>query len=137
MTDVFTKRKRSEIMSLVRGTGNRATELRLAAIFRANGITGWRRRSRIFGKPDFVFPKMKIAVFVDGCFWHSCPVHGTVPLTNREFWHRKLIRNRQRDQLVSRTLKERGWTPLRVWQHELREPDRVVHRICRMIRSKA
>lgn len=73
MADVFSKRKRSEVMSLIRGSGNKGTELALVQIFRAHRITGWRRHQAMFGKPDFVFAKIRLAVFVDGCFWHYCP----------------------------------------------------------------
>jgi len=76
MTDVFTEAKRSEVMSRIRAHGNRGTELALIALFRASGLTGWRRRQPVFGKPDFVFRGSKVAVFVDGCFWHGCPKHG-------------------------------------------------------------
>jgi DNA mismatch endonuclease, patch repair protein len=71
MGDVFTKQKRSAVMSRIRGAGNRDTELRLITLFRANGITGWRRRHLLVGKPDFVFRREKMVVFVDGCFWHD------------------------------------------------------------------
>ncbi|HUI06395.1 MAG TPA: hypothetical protein VL486_05265 [Verrucomicrobiae bacterium] len=92
MPDVFTKRKRSEVMSRIRGRGNKDTELALAKLLRANRITGWRRQQglRIEGtkrragtaRPtnvgiDFVFPKQRVAVFVDGCFWHGCPKHSS------------------------------------------------------------
>lgn len=119
--DIFTKEKRSEVMSRVRGKGNKATELRLVEIFRANKITGWRRHAKVFGSPDFVFPKLKLAVFVDGCFWHGCPEHGTTPVANREFWAAKITRNRERDREVNRELKRRGWRVLRLWEHELRK----------------
>jgi len=68
--DIFTRAKRSAVMSRIRGAGNRDTELRLISLFRAAGITGCRRNARLFGKPDFVFQKQRIAIFVDGCFWH-------------------------------------------------------------------
>jgi DNA mismatch endonuclease Vsr len=77
MPDTFTKQKRSEMMSRIRSAGNKGTELRLVQIFRTNSITGWRRGSKLPGKPDFVFPKQRLAVFVDGCFWHGCPKHAT------------------------------------------------------------
>jgi DNA mismatch endonuclease, patch repair protein len=77
-SDVFTKAKRSEVMSRIRGKGNKDTEVALAKLFRANGITGWRRHYAIAGKPDFAFPKCKLAVFVDGCFWHGCRKHATL-----------------------------------------------------------
>ena len=119
MPDVFTKAKRSEVMSQVRGCGNKNTEMALVKFFRAHKITGWRRHPKIFGKPDFIFPKFKLAVFVDGCFWHGCPKHATKPATNRAFWRNKLARNKARDRIVNRTLRQFGWMVLRIWQHEL------------------
>lgn len=118
-------------MSRIRGSGNKGTELRLIEIFRAHGITGWRRGSRLPGKPDFVFPTRKLAVFVDGCFWHGCPRHATRPKTNAAFWLAKLARNRARDRAVGRLLRRRGWRVLRVWEHALRRRDeaRMVGRL--------
>jgi DNA mismatch endonuclease (patch repair protein) len=119
MPDVFSKAKRSEVMSRIRGRGNKETELALASLFRRQGITGWRRHPRIFGKPDFVFPKSRLAVFVDGCFWHGCPKHCNQPANNREFWRKKLAANKARDRKVSRALRTAGWRILRIWGHEL------------------
>lgn len=84
-SDVFTKAKRSEVMALIRGKGNKGTELAMVKLFRANGIIGWRRHCPITGKPHFAFPKHKLAVFVDGCFWHGCPKHASEPKGNRRF----------------------------------------------------
>ena len=120
MADVFTKDKRSEVMSRIRSCGNKNTELALAKLFRANRITGWRRNQAVFGKPDFVFPRLRLAVFVDGCFWHSCPDHARIPKSNTAFWKKKLAANRARDLLVKRTLRKEGWRVLRIWEHELR-----------------
>ena len=120
MTDVFSKTKRSEVMSRIRSHGNRGTELALIALFRAHGLTGWRRRQAVFGKPDFVFRARKVAVFVDGCFWHGCPRHGTRPKTNASFWSEKIRKNKARDRLVNATLRRSGWKVVRVWEHELR-----------------
>jgi DNA mismatch endonuclease, patch repair protein len=119
MTDVFSRQKRSLIMSRVRSAGNLATEFAFLTLLKRHRITGWRRRSRVFGKPDFVFPSKQLAVFIDGCFWHGCPKHGSQPMANKAFWRAKLARNRTRDHLVERTLKKQGWRVLRVWQHEL------------------
>lgn len=121
MADVFSKEKRSEIMSRVRSKGNKATEKKLASLFRENGIKGWRRNYRLFGSPDFVFPKKKVAVFVDGEFWHGHPTLGQIPKTNTEFWRNKIERNKARDALVNETLKEKGWKVIRIWQHELKD----------------
>lgn len=119
MPDVFTVAKRSQVMSAIRGRGNKDTELALAMLFRRNGITGWRRHAPIFGKPDFAFRQQRVAVFVDGCFWHSCPRHANMPVNNRDFWMKKLAANAKRDRLVNRTLKARGWRVLRIWEHQL------------------
>jgi len=69
-------------------------------------------------RPDLVFSGPKVAVFVDGCFWHSCPAHGTTPGTNRGYWEPKLRRNRERDRLVTDALTAEGWVVVRVWEHE-------------------
>jgi len=121
MADVFTKEKRSEVMSRIRPNGNKETELALIALFREHGLKGWRRQQALFGKPDFVFRKNRIALFVDGCFWHGCPEHGTKPKTNTEFWAKKIQRNKDRDSLVDSTLSAAGWHVIRVWEHELKK----------------
>jgi len=146
MADIFSKAKRSEVMSRIRSRGNAATELALARVLRANGITGWRRQQKLIveklmvdggrrrGKghqpsaknhqlavrPDFVFLKSHTAIFVDGCFWHGCPRHGTRPKGNAAFWKKKFAANRDRDRLVNRTLRRAGWRVLRIWEHTLR-----------------
>ena len=74
-------------------------------------------------KPDFVFPKLKLAVFVDGCFWHGCPQHFIQPRGNAAFWRKKIAANRTRDRLVNRTLRKMGWRVLRVWEHGLAKRD--------------
>ena len=119
MSDVLTPAQRSANMARIRGLGNASTELRLIAVFRLHGITGWRRGFPLIGKPDFVFPRLKLAVFVDGCFWHGCPLHATQPKQNAEFWQAKIAKNRLRDQLVTRTLRRAGWRVVRFWEHEL------------------
>jgi DNA mismatch endonuclease (patch repair protein) len=81
MTDIWSKRKRSEVMSRIRGKGNKQTEQVLRRLMRQAGITGWRRHMPLLGKPDFAFPKQKVAVFVDGCFWHGCRKCYTRPKT--------------------------------------------------------
>jgi DNA mismatch endonuclease (patch repair protein) len=129
MPDVFTRQKRSEVMARIRGRGNRETELALRSLLRANGITGWRRHYAILGRPDFAFPRERVAVFVDGCFWHRCPACSNLPASNREFWERKLSANVERDRRVTRVLRGQGWRVVRVWEHAMRKPSRTVSRI--------
>ncbi len=186
MADVFSKSKRSEVMSRIRGRGNKDTELALAMLLRRHRISGWRRqleiRDRAVGgasvlashrltltrqgrlvcslappktgahraplqkavqqrrpafrvRPDFVFPKLKLTIFVDGCFWHGCPKHCNQPANNRMFWQRKLTGNVARDRLVIRTLRRAGWRVLRVWEHELarKNQTRLVARLSAFI----
>lgn len=136
MPDVFTKTKRSQIMSRIRGRGNKETELALIRVLRAHRITGWRRHQAIFGKPDFVFREVRVALFVDGCFWHGCPRCYTRPESNRLFWDAKRTGNRARDRLVGRELRRLGWRVLRIWEHDLRKhPGRVIARILRALAS--
>lgn len=137
MADVFSPAKRSEIMGRVKSRGNRTTELRLISIFRHHKITGWRRRAKVFGSPDFVFRRARLAVFVDGCFWHGCPAHGSIPAANREFWSAKLERNFQRDQAVTDALFARGWRVLRIWQHELGNSEQVADHIKNVLGEKS
>src|SRR5258706_5756477 len=115
-------------MALIRSKGNKATELTLAAIFRAAGVTGWRRHVRMPGTADFVFPRARIAVFVDGCFWHGCRWHCRMPKTRKAFWTAKIACNRDRDRAVGVLLRKRGWRVLRVWEHSLREPAAVIRK---------
>lgn len=135
MADIFTPAKRSEVMSRIRGRGNKATELAMAKLLRRHRITGWRRHPVIFGRPDFVFRKQRVVLFVDGCFWHCCPKHASLPVNHRKFWRDKFAANVKRDRLVSRTLRSRGWGVLRVWEHELAKKNegRLLGRIRRAL----
>lgn len=129
MSDIWSKQKRSEVMSLIRSRGNKATELRLIEIFREHGITGWRRNQKLIGKPDFTFRRERIVVFVDGCFWHGCPRCYQRPKSNRKFWDEKIAANRKRDRRVNRELRGLGWRVVRVWQHQLDSSARIAGRM--------
>lgn len=120
-------------MARILPRGNERTELALVRLFRRYRIVGWRRHFPVFGNADFVFPKQRVAVFVDGCFWHGCPKHATQPASNRAFWEKKLARNKARDRSVHRALRQRGWCVLRIWQHELSEPEKAVRRILKAL----
>jgi DNA mismatch endonuclease (patch repair protein) len=136
MPDVFTVEKRSQVMSRIRGRGNKETELVLVTLFRRHRITGWRRHQDVFGRPDFIFREQRVAVFVDGCFWHGCPRHSNMPVNNGAFWRRKLAANTKRDRLVTSTLKRENWRVVRIWEHDLvRRPQRVMKRILRHLQQ--
>lgn len=133
MADVVSKKRRSQIMAAVKSKGNKATEIKLAAIFRQNKIVGWRRNLSLFGNPDFAFPEQRVAVFVDGCFWHGCPKHFRKPDDNRKYWHEKILRNQKRDRLVTKTLRHEGWLVLRIWEHQLKNEKRIVFRVWNLL----
>jgi len=123
--DVFDKGKRSEVMSHVRSKGNKSTESRLIKLFKENSIKGWRRNYPVKGHPDFIFPKEKVAVFVDGCFWHGHDCRNTRPKTNEEYWTKKRERNIRHDQEVTALFEARGWTVLRIWECELKKQSQL------------
>lgn len=125
MTDIWSTAKRSEVMGMVRSNRNKSTELRLIAIFRELGITGWRRNYDLPGKPDFVFRAQKLCIFVDGCFWHGCSKCYRRPASNQDYWDAKVQRNKTRDREVNRDLRARGWRVLRIWEHQLRLGERA------------
>jgi len=137
VADVFSKAKRSQVMAAIRSSGNQATELKLVALLRSRRITGWRRNQRLPGKPDFIFRKQRLAVFVDGCFWHGCPWHCRMPKSRRGFWTRKIMRNRERDRAVGRLLKRLGWRVVRIWEHALLNPVRIFARLQSALASRA
>lgn len=137
VADVFNTNKRSDVMSRIRGKGNKTTELAFVAALGRAGIKGWRRhvviklplgprvakregKAHLIVRPDFVFRAERVAVFVDGCFWHCCPLHCKMPENNRAFWEQKLSRNVERDRFVSRELRKAGWRVWRVWEHALK-----------------
>lgn len=122
---------RADLMSRVRSRGNKTTECRMAALLRTHGITGWRRHAKLPGKPDFVWPKHRVALFVDGCFWHGHQCgRNLTPKNNSELWEKKFAATRCRDAAMGRILRQRGWVVMRVWECTLaRSPEVCVRRI--------
>lgn len=128
--DVFNKKKRSEIMKSVKSQKNKSTELKLIKLFKENKIKGWKRNYKIFGKPDFVFLNHKVAIFVDGCFWHGHKCRNTTPSSNTEYWENKFSKNKARDKIVNSHLKKLNWTVIRIWECELKnKPDKILKKI--------
>lgn len=107
-------------MARVKSRDTKSTELKFISIFKDKGITGWRRNYPLIGKPDFVLPRLKIAVFIDGCFWHGCPRHCRMPSSNVTYWNNKIGKNKIRDKKITKTLKIKGWQVIRIWEHEIK-----------------
>ncbi len=119
MTDVMTPQQRSRCMSRIRGRDTKPERLLRSCLW-SNGLR-YRLRYPITGKPDIVFPSAKLAVFVDGCFWHGCPVHGTQPKNREVFWKEKILRNKKRDTEVNKKLRSEGWIVKRYWEHQINQ----------------
>ena len=129
MTDCFEPAQRSRNMSRIRSNGNYSTELRFIKLMRQFNISGWRRKSKLIGRPDFVFNKPKVAVFIDGDFWHGNPKKSRLPKSNCEYWEKKITGNRTRDRIVTKALKNDGWRVLRIWESSLRDEEAVIARL--------
>ena len=124
MSDIFSTTKRSEVMRAIKSKNTKTTELKMMEIFKELHIKGWRRTYPLIGKPDFVFPKKRIAVFVDGCFWHGHDCRNVTPSANANFWNTKRDYNRKHDQIVTETLIKKNWTVIRIWECELKKKNR-------------
>lgn len=136
MSDVLNATQRSYCMSRIRGHDT-GPELILRKALWRRGIR-YRLRYKLVGNPDITFVSGRLAVFVDGCFWHGCQKHSVWPKTNAEFWRSKIEKNMERDRTVSKKLGDLGWQVVRVWEHSITEDvDLVVDELKELIsRSK-
>lgn len=117
MADVLTKIQRSRCMSAIRGRDTKP-EILLRKVLWHKGYR-YRLKNQLLGRPDIVFPAERVAIFVDGCFWHGCPKHYQKPVANASFWRNKIQKNKRRDKEVNTLLNLQGWKVLRFWEHEL------------------
>lgn len=128
MADVHTPEQRSRNMSSIRGKNTKIEVMFRKALWR-KGLR-YRLKTNLPGKPDIVLSSYKIVIFIDGCFWHGCAQHQNIPATNREFWVRKLNRNKERDIEVNKILRAEGWTVIRIWEHEVKKnPEGAIKRV--------
>jgi DNA mismatch endonuclease (patch repair protein) len=134
MVDTFSKIERSRIMASVKSRNTKSTELRFISILKSKRIVGWRRNYVLVGKPDFVFPQLRIALFIDGCFWHGCPKHCRMPSSNVYYWNDKIGKNKIRDKRITRALKAKGWRVVRIWEHEVKT-GKLNHKLNRIMGS--
>ena len=119
---VGTTPERSRAMRAIKGSNNRTTELRFRLALVRSGVRDWKVRPKgVSGNPDFWFERQRVAVFVDGCFWHGCPDCHRVPKSNIDFWVAKIARNKQKDATTTLRLEEDGITVVRFWEHELKK----------------
>lgn len=124
-------------MRAIKSRGNASTEMAFVRILRWYGITGWRRHRPLPGTPDFVFPKKRMAFFLDGCWWHGCPACYRAPKSNRTFWKNKIETNRRRDRRVAKELRMMGWRVVRVWEHDLKSvPAGTLARILKELKGR-
>ncbi len=133
--DVHDKATRSFNMSRIRSRDTKP-EIRLRKYLSGCGLRGYRLNSKLPGKPDIVFSRQRVAVFIDGCFWHGCPScgDGRAPLSNTDYWNAKRAANQARDQRRTRELEQTGWTVLRMWEHEvMKKTEECVLRIERAL----
>jgi DNA mismatch endonuclease Vsr len=128
---------RSQAMRAIRGGNNRSTEVPLRMAFVRAGLSGWKADSSVIvGHPDFCFIRHKLAIFVDGCFWHGCPDCGHIPRTNRRFWSTKVRLNKQRDRRTNKALRALGYQVVRLWEHEVvRDVDGCVKKLRKRLKD--
>lgn len=133
MVDKVSKETRSKIMSAIRSKNTKPE----VSLRKALWAKGFRYRAQ-YGKEkiDIAFPSMKVAIFVDGCFWHGCPIHSHIPKSNKGYWVPKLKKNIERDLTNNSKLKTEGWIVLRFWEHELNNVDAVIKQIEYEIKEK-
>jgi DNA mismatch endonuclease, patch repair protein len=119
--DVLSKASRSVLMGKVRSTGNRSTELRVRMGLVRLGVRGWQLHfDRVHGTPDFWFERQRLAIFVDGCFWHGCPNCLRLPKQNRTYWFAKIKGNIARARKIDAALRAEGNHVFRIWEHDLK-----------------
>lgn len=134
--DVFTKKKRSEIMSRIRSKDTKIEIIFRKALWR-EGFRYSKNSDKYFGKPDLVLPKYKTVIFLDSCFWHNCPKHGYLPKSNLKYWKKKIERNKQRDKEVNQYYKKEGWKVMRIWEHEIQKnPEKSIGKIVKFLKLK-
>ncbi|MBI5422206.1 very short patch repair endonuclease [Candidatus Peregrinibacteria bacterium] len=128
--DTLSKHQRSQLMSRIRSK-NTKPELIFRRTIWAKGIRGYRLHKKLPGKPDLYFGPQKVAVFIDGCFWHQCPRCYRAPKTHKRFWTAKIKRNIARDLENDVALRTLGIKPLRFWEHDVNDSMEKCHRTLR------
>ncbi|MBA2176139.1 very short patch repair endonuclease [Halobacillus locisalis] len=119
MTDIMTKEQRKKTMSRIKAKSK--LEDKVSKALWNKGYRFRKNVKKLRGTPDIVIQKYKIVIFIDSCYWHACPIHGSTPKTNTEFWENKFEKNKARDKRDNEYYREKGWHILRVWEHDLKK----------------
>jgi DNA mismatch endonuclease, patch repair protein len=130
MVDVFTSEKRSQIMSSIKSKDTKP-EMIVRKLLHSMGYRFRLHRKDLPGTPDIILPKYRVAIFVNGCFWHgheNCP-NSSMPKTNKEFWDEKIKKNKQRDQKNIEKLIDQGWKPIIIWSCELKDKSELMNKL--------
>lgn len=135
MTDRITREQRSQVMKSIKAQSILENEVSKALWHK--GVRFRKNVRSLFGNPDISIKKYKIVIFIDSCFWHACPIHGNTPKSNTDFWSDKLKRNKERDLEVNAYYKDKGWSVIRIWEHELKDDfDGVIEKLIQVIQEK-
>lgn len=127
--DTVSKKRRSETMKAIKSSDT-LLEQSIGRVFTKAGYKYQKNVTKLVGKPDIVFPKQRVVIFLDSCFWHGCGQHCRFPNSNRVYWKDKIGRNKKRDKIVSRLYKDKEWKLLRFWEHEItKNPKKVIMKI--------
>lgn len=136
MVDNLTKEQRRKNMRAIRSQSQ--LENLVSKALWHEGIRFRKNAKDLYGKPDISIKKYKTVIFIDSCFWHSCPIHGNRPLSNQEYWDKKLKRNQERDKEVMQYYLDKQWNILRVWEHEVKNDfDKTIQKIAEFIKSNS
>lgn len=122
--DRLTKDQRSLTMSRIKSKGTSIEKI-VRSVLRRNNIQ-YTSNPKMYGHPDMIINDKKIAIFLDGCFWHGCKKCKNTPKTNKIYWTTKISSNRERDKTISKNLRSRGWIVLRLWEHQIKPNPRLV-----------
>lgn len=134
MVDRHTRAQRRYNMSRIKNKGT-SLELRFRKMLCDKGFRGYRLNYNLPGKPDMVFTRFKLAIFLDGCFWHKCPKCFKYPSSNKKFWKEKILKNEKRDKIVNKELSKEGYKILRFWQHEIKEnPEKCISGVRKLLK---
>jgi len=132
--DHVSKQVRSKIMAAIHSRGNTTTELPLGKLLWAADLKGYRKHWHVAGKPDFAWPARKVALFVDGCFWHGCRCK-YLPRTHTDFWRKKIESNKRRDRRVAQSLRRDGWQVIRIKECAVSKPSTLA-RIAKLLAGR-